>query len=127
MTEVNAPEVGGSAERDIAWLIALGRPNRKECAMKLTSAQVERMLGQIEARAIPDDHPVVPQLNDLFGEHTFFLDDNGLNIVEPAESAEAGIVQSAKIVNLASWDADDELEPHEPRPTDVVIMLGVRH
>ena len=51
--------------------------------MKLTSAQVERTLGQIEARAIPDDHPVVSQLNDLFGEHTFFLDSNGLNIVEP--------------------------------------------
>ena len=38
--------------------------------MKLTSAQVERTLGQFEAEAIPDDHPVVPQLNDLFGEHT---------------------------------------------------------
>jgi hypothetical protein len=99
---------------------------RKEHAMKLTSAQVERTLGQIEAHAIPDDHPVVPRLNDLFGEHTFFLDGNGLNIVEPAESAEAGIVQSAKIVNLAHWNADDGLEPHEPRPTDVVIMLGVR-
>jgi hypothetical protein len=95
--------------------------------MKLTSAQVERTLGQIEARAIPEDHPVVPQLNDLFGEHTFFLDSNGLNIVEPAESAEAGIVQSAKVVNVASWNADDDLEPHEPKSTDVVIMLGVRH
>jgi hypothetical protein len=42
--------------------------------MKLTSAQVERTLGQFEAQAIPDDHPVVPQLNDLFGEHTFFLE-----------------------------------------------------
>jgi hypothetical protein len=95
--------------------------------MKLTSVQVERTLGQIEAQAIPDDHPVVSQLNDLFGEHTFFLDSNGLNIVEPAESAEAGIVQSAKIVNLASWNADDDLEPHEPKPTDVVVVLGVSH
>ena len=34
--------------------------------MKLTSAQVERTLGQIEARAIPDDHPVVSQLNEFF-------------------------------------------------------------
>jgi hypothetical protein len=95
--------------------------------MKLTSTQVERTLDQIEARAIPDDHPVISQLNDLFGDHTFFLDSNGLNIVEPAESAQAGIVQSAKIVNVASWGDDDGLEPHEPRPTDVVIMLGVRH
>ena len=42
--------------------------------MKLNSAQLERTLGQFEAQAIPDDHPVIPQLNDLFGEHTFFLD-----------------------------------------------------
>ena len=49
--------------------------------MKLNSAQVERTLGQFEARTIPDDHPLIPQLNDLFGEHTFFLDRHGLNIV----------------------------------------------
>jgi hypothetical protein len=38
--------------------------------MKLNSAQLERTLGQFEARPIPDDHPLIPQLNDLFGEHT---------------------------------------------------------
>lgn len=94
--------------------------------MKLTSAQVERALNQIEAQPIPDDHPVVPQLNDLFGEHTFFLDSNGLNIVEPTESAGTG-VQSVKVVNLASWNDDDGLEPHEPEATDVVIVLASRH
>ena len=51
--------------------------------MKLNSAQLERTLGQFEARPIPDDHPLIPQLNDLFGEHTFFLDGRGPNIVEP--------------------------------------------
>ncbi len=89
--------------------------------MKLTSAQVERTLGQIEAQAIPDDHPVIPRLNDLFGEHTFFLDNNGLNIVEPAAAADR--VQSAQVVKLASWNDEDGLEPHEPEPTDVVIVL----
>ena len=105
MTELNVrpSEVGGRAKRDIAWLIALERPNRRECAMKLTSAQVERTLGQFEARAIPDDHPVIPQLNDLFGEHTFFLD--------------------------LSWSDDDPtgLELHEPEATDIVITLESRH
>jgi hypothetical protein len=56
--------------------------------MKLNSAQLERTLGQFEAQAIPDDHPVIPQLNDLFGEHTFLLDSHGLNIVEPVEAEE---------------------------------------
>ena len=55
--------------------------------MKLTSAQVERTLSQLaEGQAIPDSHPVVPQLNELFGDHTFFLDSNGLNIVESRPS-----------------------------------------
>jgi hypothetical protein len=53
--------------------------------MKLTSAQVEQTLTQFEGEVIPDNHPVVPQLNSLFGEHTFFLDRRGLNIVEPGE------------------------------------------
>jgi hypothetical protein len=83
--------------------------------MKLTSAQVERTLGQFEAQAIPDDHPEVPQLNDLFGEHTFFLDSNGLNIVEPAEPARAG-AQSAKVVNLASWSDANPTDPGASRP-----------
>ena len=96
--------------------------------MKLTSAQVERALNQIEAQPIPDDHPVVPQLNNLFGEHTFFLDGSGLNIVEPADAGRAG-TQSAKVVNLANWSDDNptRLEPHEPEPTDVVVVLGSKH
>jgi hypothetical protein len=91
--------------------------------MKLTSAQVERR--QFEARTIPDDHPVIPQLNDLFGEHTFFLDRNGLNIVEPAEAAAGAAAQSAKVVNLASWSAG--LELHEPEATDIVISFESLH
>ena len=96
--------------------------------MKLNSAQLERTLGQFEARAIPDDHPVIPQLNDLFGEHTFFLDSHGLNIVEPVGAAGA-TTESAKVVNLASWSDDSQLglELHEPQTTDLVIVLGLKH
>jgi hypothetical protein len=96
--------------------------------MRLTSAMVERTLSQFEAEAIPDNHPMVPQLRGLFGDHTFFLDGNGLNIVEPAEASQEG-VQAGKVVNLASWsDADPpKLAPHEPEQTEVVIVLGSKH
>jgi hypothetical protein len=72
---------------------------------------------------------VIPQLNDLFGEHTFFLDRNGLNIVEPAEAAAGAAAQSAKVVNLANWSDDDStgLELHEPETTDIVITFESRH
>ena len=68
--------------------------------MKLTSMQVKETLSQFPCEVIPDNHPVVPELNSLFGEHTFFLDDHGLNILEPTE-ARGTAVQSAKVVNVA--------------------------
>ena len=49
--------------------------------MKLNSAQVKQALSQFEAQAIPENHPAVTQLNDLFGEHTFFLNGSGLNVL----------------------------------------------
>ena len=32
--------------------------------MKLNSAQVEQTLTQFEAQVIPEDHPLVPELNE---------------------------------------------------------------
>ena len=92
--------------------------------MKLSSAEVELTLTQFEAQVIPDDHPLVPKLNELFGDHTFFLNGDGLNVVELNESARAG-VPTGTVVNLANWnDARlTSLSPHEPEPTEVVIML----
>jgi len=123
-------EVGGARH-------ANRRRQSKECAMKLTSTQVERALSQFKAEAIPDDHPVIPQLNNLFGEHTFFLDSIGLNIMEPTD-VEGGdrpaggrppATQAAKVINLATWSDDNptRLEPHEPELTDVVVVLGSTH
>jgi hypothetical protein len=94
--------------------------------MKLTSEQVERTLMQFEAHAVPNNHPVVPQLSEMFGDHTFFLDSKGLNILEPIEAGSEAGVQPAQVVNLANWsDATlTKLAPHEPEPTDAVVDLG---
>jgi hypothetical protein len=97
--------------------------------MKLTSAQIERTLSQFEAQALPESHPLVPRLSELFGDHTFFLDDTGLNIVEPAAVAAGESAQAARVVNLANWgDANlTSLAPHEPEPTDAIVEIGTRH
>ena len=91
--------------------------------MRLSSARVERTLSQVPAQAIPENHPVVPQLSKIFGDHTFFVDNSGLLIVEPAESP--GTPQG-QVVKLAAWsDANrTSLAPHEPEATDVVVVLG---
>ncbi|MPZ40829.1 MAG: hypothetical protein GEU95_22810 [Rhizobiales bacterium] len=96
--------------------------------MKLTSAQVERTLSQFEAQAIPDGHPMVPRLSELFGDHTFFLNGDGLNILEPTESSRSE-VEAARVVNLANWSDPNltSLAPHEPELTDAVIELGSKH
>ena len=101
---------------------------RVESAMKLNSAQVEQTLTQFEAQVIPEDHPLVRRLNELFGDHTFFLDGNGLNVVEPSESTDTG-ASAGTVVNLANWsDAElTSLMPHEPTPTEVVVILESKH
>jgi hypothetical protein len=93
--------------------------------MKLNPALVERTLSQIFGEVIPDDHPVVQELKRMFGDHTFFLDNNGLSIVERMEEKS----QTGKVVNLANWDEADppHLVCHMPEPTDLVIEFETLH
>ena len=93
--------------------------------MKLTPAQVERTLDQFNAQAIPEGHPVMTDLTDLFGEHTFFVNSQGLNIVEPT-SPTNGAGDMGRVINLAYW-ADStltKLAPHEPELTEIAVDLA---
>lgn len=97
--------------------------------MKLNSAQVKQTLNQIEAEVLPDEHPAVTQLTDMFGDHTFFLDESGLKVLEPTEIPETD-VQSSEVVSLADWsDASlTSLKPHAPEPTGTVVgFREVKH
>ena len=97
--------------------------------MRLNSAQVTQALTQMEAEVLPDDHPAVTELTDVFGDHTFFLDDSGLKVLEPAEVPETD-VESSEVVSLADWsDATlTSLKPHAPEPTGTVIVFRpIRH
>ncbi|WP_213769600.1 hypothetical protein [Bradyrhizobium sp. dw_78] len=96
--------------------------------MKLNSTQVKQTLNQFDAQVLPDDHPAVTQLNNLFGDHTFFLDRSGLKVLEPADAPEME-AQTGEIVSLADWsDATlTSLKPHEPELTGVVIVLEAKH
>jgi hypothetical protein len=93
--------------------------------MKLDSPRIDQALNQFDAHAIPGDHPVVAQLNQMFGEHTFFLNSDGLHVVEEVDEEQGG-TQPVQVVKLASWKDDNctSLQPHEPEATDVVVMLA---
>jgi hypothetical protein len=106
--------------------------------MRLSAAQVEMAANQLQAEAIPEDHPLIPKLNELFGDHTYFLDSHGLSVVEQpgresstdpsssTESAAPGGSGMAVVVNLANWTDSNppKLEAHEPELTDNVVTLS---
>jgi hypothetical protein len=100
-------------------------PNEKEHAMKLSSAQIEQALDRFEAEVVPENNPVIQQLTRLFGEHTYFLDQTGLNIVEPA-GAEQQDGRMGVVVNIADWtgEGSPSLVPHEPQTTNVLVPLS---
>ncbi|GGC86212.1 hypothetical protein [Chelatococcus reniformis] len=92
--------------------------------MKLASKHVDQTLSQFEAQVIPDGHPLTQTLSDMFGEHTFFLSANGLNIIEPDGAGEAGDA-TGRVVRIASWSSErhDSLAPHQPEFTGIVVEL----
>jgi hypothetical protein len=96
--------------------------------MRLSAAQVEMAASQLQAEALPENHPLIPKLNELFGDHTYFLDSSGLSVVEQAadESATPSAGRTAVVVNLANWTDSNppKLEAHEPELTDSVVTLS---
>jgi hypothetical protein len=103
--------------------------------MKLNAIHIDQTRRQFGAEAIPENHPAAPRLNSLFGEHTFFLDESGLNIVElvtPEDETAAlagGTAEAVRVVKLASWadETHTSLAPHEREITDVVVVLDRAH
>jgi hypothetical protein len=96
--------------------------------MKLNSSQLERTLSQFQAEVLPENHPALKQLNDIYGEHTFLLDGDGLNVLEPAADSEKE-TQAGEIVSLASWSDSTltSLRPHQPERTGVLVELEPLH
>ncbi len=91
--------------------------------MKLNAAQIRKVEEQLGVEAIPEEHPVTPDLRKSFGDHTFFLDATGLNIVEPNPSPESS---SGNVLKVATWASDErtKLLSHEPEVLPVTVDLG---
>jgi hypothetical protein len=93
--------------------------------MKLSSEKLGPVLEQIDAAVIPDDHPSLPRLREVFGDHTFFVNDSGLTIIEPLEQDPL----TGGLVKVASCDDADppHLLTRTPEETDVMIELETTH
>lgn len=98
--------------------------------MKLNAAQRRKVEEQLGVESIPEEHPVTSELKEAFGDHTFFLDAAGLNIVERSLLPESSIdnvvkLASGNMVKLASWANDEhsEIVIHEPEVLPVTVDL----
>lgn len=93
--------------------------------MKLNDEQVEQVGTQTGLKPIPDDNPATPKLQERFGEHTFYLDANGLYIWEPVDDVE-GAKEPAAAIMLATWEGEDKqaLKPTTPTRSQVVVELA---
>ena len=89
--------------------------------MRLSELQMQRVQEETGASVVPEDNPSMPALKQNFGDHTFFLDSEGLHIWETVagEPSEASKLVG---VRIASWSSDEKksLVPHEPAPSQVL-------
>lgn len=75
--------------------------------MKLTAAQVQTVVDQVEAEPLSEQNPTVAQLEEAFGPNTFFINDDGLHIVEPSGKTDSGSYP-AHFIKLASWNDEEK-------------------
>ncbi len=96
--------------------------------MKLSESHIAQAAKQLDSWVVPETHPANLSLCETFGDHTFFLDDEGLVIVEPSgsEAQQESAVETARIVKLATWadESRTELAPHPREETDLLIVLS---
>src|SRR5262245_20087446 len=81
--------------------------------MKLTSAQVERTLTQFQGEAIPDNHPVIPQLNGL-------ADSGHCSHPDAAPPLRPDMIFGKHTVAAAIRDISAALLIEEPEPGPIV-------
>jgi hypothetical protein len=93
--------------------------------MRLSQSRVEQTLSQFEAQVLPDSHPSMPKIKEVWGDHTYFLAGNGLNIVEPLDRRDSA-VEVGTVINIASWTDSKatSLAPHAPEATEVVVEFA---
>ena len=91
--------------------------------MRLSNAQVRDVLHQMKGTVLPAEHPAVPQLEAIFGPHTFFLREEGLHVVERGEIPSPG-GEPALIVKVAHW-TDPNHTALEPQPAELTGAVDI--
>ena len=93
--------------------------------MKLTAMQIAIIERETEAKAIPEDDEVATSLTGQFGDHTFYLDPNGLYVFERSNAEKQGR-EPVALVKIAEWvdESRTSISPIEPEVKPVIVDLA---
>lgn len=89
--------------------------------MKLETEIRFEIEDQLGLDSIHEDHPAASEFREIFGDHTFFLNEQGLCIIVPVE---VETPEMGNVVKVASWSDDySRLMIHEPEIMPVIVDL----
>lgn len=93
--------------------------------MRLTVSQIAEVKELTGVEPVPEDHPNQCDLIRAFGDHTFFLDSNGLHVLESEVDDNGDGTQNVYVLRVASWADDDRtaLAPHEPQTGQQTLTI----
>lgn len=93
--------------------------------MKLSRAQANAVKDSLDLDVIDETQEIQRDLEDMLGEHTFFINDKGLFIFVKQDER-AGQNRSARLFAVAAWSNDDkkELVPIQP-PAEVDVLIDL--
>lgn len=96
--------------------------------MKLSEQEALSIRAETGMEPLPEAAPSQATLETHFGEHTFYVADQGLFVFEPVTDSDDGAdaADKARAVQLAVWAEQDgrrALAPIEPQPTELIANL----
>jgi len=93
--------------------------------MKLSNPQINCIRDALDIEPVDSNQNLQVQLEEILGEHTFFVGDKGLFVFEEEQQVDGGN-KLARMFLVAAWSNDDkqELAPVAPRTqVDVIFDL----
>ena len=90
--------------------------------MQLTDAQIKTVEKKTDLMAVKRDNSAVEKLEEAFGEHTYFMNEDGLFVFMRAEEE----AKTAHLLAFAMWDEEDKnklLQLAEPMNAGIALDL----
>ncbi len=90
--------------------------------MQLTDAQIKTVEKKTDLMAVKTDNSAVEKLEEAFGSHTYFMNEDGLFVFMRAEEG----AKTAHLLAFAMWDEDDKsklLQLAEPMNAGISLDL----